>query len=58
MYTGAELDYIEDGDGKLTGYELKSGHKIVKAPKGWKATYPSSAFKCINKDNYLDFISS
>ena len=56
LYTGAELDYVEDTGGELKGYEFKFGGKIAKAPKGWKATYTDSKFKCINKDNYLEFI--
>lgn len=55
-YTGAELDYIEEKDGQLFGFEFKSGNKVGKVPKSWSETYPNSSYKCINKDNYLDFI--
>lgn len=57
-YTGAELDYIEDFDGKLHGYEVKWGNKIPKAPKTWLNTYENATFNYINKDNFLDFIIS
>jgi hypothetical protein len=55
--TGAELDYVEDRDGKLYGYEFKFNDKIVKAPKSWLDNYPGSEFKTINRSNYLDFIT-
>jgi len=56
VYTGAELDYVEDRDGKLEGFEFKFGQKIAKAPKGWRATYPKAGFKSINRENYLEFV--
>lgn len=57
LYTGAELDYVQDTDGELTGYEFKFGEKVAKAPLGWKTAYPDSKFKCINRDNFLEFIT-
>jgi len=53
-HTGAELDYIEDINGKLYGYEFK-WNKESKAPKTWTETY-GAEFACINKENFLDFI--
>ena len=53
-YTGAELDYIEDYDGQLFGYEFKWS-KNAKAPKLWLDEY-SKDYQCINRDNFLDFI--
>jgi len=55
-YTGAELDYVEEKEGKLTGFEFKFGVKIKKVPKGWTKGYPESGYQCINRENYLDFI--
>lgn len=54
-YTGAELDYVEETDGKLYGYEFKFGKKNAKAPKSWIENY-DAAFSLVNKHNYLDFI--
>jgi len=56
-YTGAELDYVEETSGNLYGYEFKYGKKVKKVPKGWQDTYPKALFKCINQQNYLDFIT-
>lgn len=56
--TGAELDYVEEQDGKLFGFEFKwNSNKKVKAPKSWIENYKETEFKVINKNNYLDFIN-
>jgi len=55
-FTGAELDYIEEADGKLTGFEIKWGKKIPKPPKTWLETYKNAGFEYINRDNFLDYI--
>lgn len=52
-----EIDWVEEREGKLFGFEFKWGEKIIPAPTQWVNTYPESEFKLINKDNYLDFIS-
>ena len=56
-YTGAELDYIEEYDGYLHGYEFKY-NKTARAPKSWLETYQQEQadFTCISQDNALDFI--
>lgn len=55
-YTGAELDYVEEKNGILYGFEFKSGNKVKKVPTGWVKAYPDSKFQCINRNNYMDFI--
>lgn len=55
-YTGAELDYVEEKEGKLFGFEFKYGSKYAKAPGGWTSAYPGASYACINRGNYLDFI--
>lgn len=56
-YTGAELDYLEERDAALFGYEFKYNNKIPKAPKTWIATYPEAEYACVNKETYLEFIT-
>lgn len=56
-YTGAELDYLEERDAALFGYEFKYGSKTPNAPKTWLATYPEAVYACVNKETYLDFIT-
>lgn len=55
-YNGAELDYVEEGGGRLDGYEFKFGNKKVRAPIPWATDYPEASFQLINRDNYQDFI--
>ena len=55
-YTGAELDYIEESEGNLYGYEFKYGTKSAKCPVTWSQTYSNSSCEIINRDNYLDFV--
>jgi predicted AAA+ superfamily ATPase len=56
LYTGAEIDYVEESNGELSGYEIKWGKGKIRAPKSWTATYNADV-KLINKENYLDFIT-
>ena len=55
-YTGAEIDWIEERQGKLYAYELKYGKKSIKIPTSWKENYPDSEYQTVNLDNYHDFI--
>jgi len=55
-YTGAELDYVEQGSGKLSGVEIKWGNRLAKAPKTWLDAYKKADFKTINLQNYQDFV--
>lgn len=55
-YAKQEVDYIEEGGGKLMAFEFKFNAKKVKAPSGWKAEYPASDFELISKENYMQFL--
>lgn len=55
-YTGAELDYVEEYEGNLGGYEFKYRPKGSIMPPSFQAAYPNSQFKEITSENYLDFI--
>ena len=55
-YTGAELDYVEERDGKLYGYEFKYGKRDAKAPRSWLDTYTNASYQCINQDNFHSFV--
>ena len=54
--TGKEIDYIEEADGVLTGYEFKWHKKTFIAPKKFLENYENSKVNLVNKDNFLDFI--
>ncbi len=56
-YDKKEIDLVEERDGKLFGYEIKWGNKIIKPPKEWLEKYDNSEYKIINRENYLDFIT-
>lgn len=55
-YGHAEIDFIEEKEGTLFGYEFKFSSKLAKAPSSWGETYPESSFEVVNRDNYLDFL--
>lgn len=55
-YDQKEIDFVEERDGKIFGYEFKWGSAHAKAPKLWQETYPDASFECINKENYTTFI--
>lgn len=57
LNTGAEIDFVEETEGKYHGYEIKWGNKQVKPPASWQAGYPNSTHATINKNNYLSFIT-
>jgi predicted AAA+ superfamily ATPase len=55
LYTGAEIDYVEENQGVLTGYEIKWGKGKVRVPKSWTETYRADV-QLVNRENYLDYI--
>ena len=54
-YTGAELDYVEEINGELSGYEIKYKKPKLKPPKTWVDNY-SNNYKCITTDNFWEFV--
>ena len=40
-YTGAELDYVEERDGMLSGFEIKLQGRQARIPSAWSTTYPN-----------------
>jgi uncharacterized protein len=56
-YNQKEVDFVEERDGKLYGFEFKWGTKPnPKPPALWLETYPEATFEVIHRDNYLPFI--
>lgn len=56
-YDQKEIDWVEEREGHLFGYEFKWGNTVAHAPKLWRNTYPEAIFQCINESNYLTFIT-
>ena len=57
-YSGAEIDLVEQRDGKLFAYEFKWKNKKSKAPASWLEEYENQEFSVIDSDNFMGFISS
>jgi predicted AAA+ superfamily ATPase len=53
-----EIDYVEEKNGKLFGYEIKSGKGKISGADLFLETYKESEIKLINRDNYNEFIIS
>lgn len=56
LTSGAEMDLIEETEGKITGYELKYGKKLAKTPASWVTAYPDASAATINQSNWQEFI--
>ncbi len=61
-YNKKEVDYIEEGGGKLYGYEFKysSSQKTTKGLCAFQETYSAkvNSVSIVTKDNYIDFVAS
>lgn len=56
-YDQQELDWLEEENGVLRGYEFKwNENRKAKIPTAFAKAYPEATFEVINKGNYLDFI--
>jgi len=55
-YDKKEVDFVEERNGKLYGYEFKWNPKKIKIQKEWLATYSNANFEIINKDNFLAWL--
>ena len=56
-YDQQELDWLEDKNGSLNGFEFKwNENRKTKIPTAFAKAYPEATFEVINKQNYLDFI--
>lgn len=56
-YEQQEVDWVEERDGSLFGYEFKWKESKVKIPSQWKNAYPDSSFEVINKDNFEKWLT-
>lgn len=51
-----EIDWIEEREGNLFGFEFKFSEEKVKFPKDFTEAYPSCKLEIINRKNYFSFI--
>jgi len=56
-YEKKEIDWVEEREGKLFGYEIKWGNKKITPPREWNEAYRNAKFDIINQENYMGFIS-
>ncbi len=51
-----EVDFVEEREGKLFGYEFKYSLAKKRISQDFIETYPNSELIIINSENYLDFV--
>jgi len=51
-----EIDWVEERDGRLFGYEFKWRSKSRKTGAGWTEAYPDASLEIIDQENYLEFV--
>jgi predicted AAA+ superfamily ATPase len=56
-YDQQEIDWIEERDGELSGFEFKWSGLKANVPASWRKTYPDAGFTVINPENYFEWIS-
>jgi len=56
-YEQQEVDWVEERNGSLFGYEFKWKESKVKIPTQWKNAYPDASFQVINKDNFEKWLT-
>lgn len=54
-YDGSEVDWVEERDGKLFGYEIKYKKDADKVPVKW-AEYENAGWELVNKDKLKGFV--
>jgi predicted AAA+ superfamily ATPase len=57
-YDQQEVDWVEEREGQLYGFEFKwNPQKKKSAPSAWIKTYQNAHFQVIHRENYLDWIT-
>ncbi|MFZ3073794.1 MAG: ATP-binding protein [Minisyncoccales bacterium] len=51
-----EVDFVEEREGKLFGYEFKWNNKVLTKQNEWLKTYSEASLETINPKNYFDFV--
>lgn len=55
-YEQQEIDWVEEREGKLLGYEFKWKETKVKEPSQWKKAYPEASFNVIHLNNFGNWL--
>lgn len=56
-YDHQEIDWIEEENGNLHGFEFKMKYRREIAPGAWKKAYPSASYMVISPENYFEWLS-
>jgi len=56
-WDGKEIDWIEERNGALFGFEFKYSDSTIKIPKDFLKAYPKSIVSVVNRENYLEFLA-
>ncbi|MBY0432586.1 MAG: ATP-binding protein [Cyclobacteriaceae bacterium] len=56
-YSKAEIDLIEERDGKIFAFEFKWQPKKYKIPSEWSTHYSDTSVQVITRENFLEFVS-
>ena len=56
-YDGAEVDYLEEAEGRLLAYECKWRDESWRAPTAFARAYPESEVALVTPQNYLGLLS-
>lgn len=55
-HQGQEIDYLEELNGELRGYEINWREKRMKVPAAFSAAYPDCPVTLINRENLAGFV--
>ena len=55
-HDGAEVDYLEEAEGRLVGFECKWAAEKWRPPAAFLAAYPGSELHLANRENYREFL--
>ena len=55
-YEQQEVDWVEEREGTLFGYEFKWKENKVKVPSQWISAYPNATFEVINQNNFSEWL--
>lgn len=55
-YSQQEIDFVEESQGKMTGYEIKWSARTKLNKLLFSQLYPDSDISLVNRDNYLSFL--
>lgn len=56
-YDKKEIDFVEEREGHIYGYEIKWLKKKDKPPREWHQFYTNAFYQVVDSNNYLEFIT-